>query len=55
MPIKLTLPVSMVLALSLVGVTSAELLLRYGFDEASGNIAIDSTGGNDGTISGGTC
>ena len=42
------------LVLALVGNAFGELLLHYGFDETSGTIATDSTGGNDGVVSGGT-
>lgn len=43
-----------VLVFGVVGNASGELLVHYGFDETSGNKVVDSTGGNDGTIFGGS-
>ena len=51
---KLSFLMCITLAVALAGNCSAELLVHYGFDETSGNRAVDSTGGNDGTVYGGS-
>ena len=43
-----------ILVAALAGNSFAELLVHYGFDETAGTRAIDSTGGNDGTVYGGS-